>query len=461
MGRVEQVREPRPREDSERSLLTVGWGTAVGGAAAAVLAAAAVAEALAFLLFGGRLLPGTSAANAAREGWLLFYLFHHVGIEVLSPNFHLPGGAEMVAGLPSGTSIDATVAFAFMGGTALVAWLLARAGRRVAESAGGSPAQRGIHGAKVALPYAVIAWGASWGLNFRPSFPDTSPVSVHPSHLASLFWPLALAAVAGSVGGIRSAGASMWTSDWWATDRWNRRWRGALSGGWRMLWLGLGASFASLLGLAAARPDVAVAYFRTTFRWGMPSGLGLLGLHTMAIPNMAAWTLVPAMGGCLEVNGTSVFEPYCFLSYSKYVGHPLGGPLNASSYPNLGGIPPGFYLFLLIPLVAVILGGIHAARRAEVRTVGEAAGVGALAGVAFALMFVATLALAAITVRFNGPIYIVSSGYWRFGPSPAAGFQLAMAWGGLGGAAGAMIGHRLGRRRVGRLTPGAGGSLQG
>ena len=53
-----------------------------------------MAEVLAFLLFAGRLLPGTSAADAAREGWLLFYLFHHVGIEVLSPNFYLPGGAE-------------------------------------------------------------------------------------------------------------------------------------------------------------------------------------------------------------------------------------------------------------------------------------------------------------------------------------------------------------------------------
>ncbi len=228
-----------------------------------------------------------------------------------------------------------------------------------------------------------------------------------------------------------------------------------------MLWVALVASFVSLLGLAAARPDVAVAYFRTTFRWGVPSGLGLLGLHAMAIPNMAAWTLVPAMGGCLEVNGTSVFEPYCFLSYSHYVGHPLVGPLNASGYPNLGGIPTGFFLFLLVPLAAVILGGMHAARKAQARSAGEAAGVGALAGVAFALMFVAVLALAAITVRFNGPIFIVSTGYWRFGPGPAAGFQLAMAWGVLGGAAGAMVGYRAGRRRVGRLAPGPGGSPQG
>jgi Family of unknown function (DUF6350) len=461
VGRVEELREPRPQNDDERRLLAAGWGVAAVGAAAAALAAAAVAQALAFLLAGARLLPGTSAADAAREGWLLFYLFHHVGIEVLSPSFHLPGGAEKVAGLPSHTSVDATVAFAFMGGTAMVMWMLARAGRRVAEAAGGSPGQRGVHGAKVALPYALIAWGASWGLSFRPPFPGTSLLSIHPSHLASLFWPLAIAAVAGSVGGVRSAGGAMWTSDWWTTDRWNRRWRGALSGGWRMLWVGLAAAFASVLGLAAARPDVAVAYFRTTFRWGVPSGVGLLGLHAMAIPNMAAWTLVPAMGGCLEVNGTSVFEPYCFMSYSHYVGHPLPGPLNASGYPNLGGIPPGFFLFLLVPLVAVILGGMHAARKAAVRTAGEAVGVGALAGGAFALMFVAVLALAAITARFNGPIFIVSTGYWRFGPGPAAGFQLAMAWGALGGAAGAMIARGLGRRRMGRPPPGPGGSPDG
>src|SRR6266571_3245513 len=232
----------------------VGWGRATRGAVITALGAAGLAEAAMLLLHAGRPVPGTSVVDALRQGWALFYLFHHVGIEVISPRFHLPAGAEVIAGTPSNYDVDATVAFAALAGTVLVLWLLFRAGRATAEAAGGGPFARGLHGLKVAVPYTLLSYVPSWFLHLRLQLPGASPMSIHPSRLASLFWPLALAAFMGFVGGIRSAGQEVWTSDWWEGDRWNRRWRGALAGGWRMTCMALSLALAGLAGLAVARP---------------------------------------------------------------------------------------------------------------------------------------------------------------------------------------------------------------
>ena len=427
-------------ERPARTLLT-GWPRATAGAVLAALVAAAVAGAAMLLLRAGHPLPGTSTGEALHQGWALFYLFHHVGIEMISPKFHLPGGAESVAGVPSGYDVDATIAFAAMTGTALVLWMLYRAGRDTANAAGGGPLERGLHGAKVAVPYALLAYVPSWWLDFRVKVPGASPMSIHPSHLASLFWPLALALLMGTIGGVRSAGEEAWTSDWWESDRWNRRWRGALAGGWRMAWLALGLTLVALVGLAFARPGDAGAYFAVVSQKGPVAAVALVLLTALMLPNMLAWILVPAMGGCLEVGGASS-TPFCFLSYGAYPGHQLGGPPNPSGFPNLGSAPPIFLLFALVPLVAVILGGVLAARRGEARSRGDAAFIGALAGLVFAGIMFVVFVLASITAVFNGPIFYVATGYFRYGPNPLGGLQLALVWGALGGAVGARLGFR-------------------
>jgi hypothetical protein len=428
-------------EQSPANAFLAGWGRAAVEAIVAAFLVAAVAVGAMLLLRAAHPLPGMSTADALRQGWTLFYVFHHTGIEVISPSFHLPQGAETVAGVPSGYDVDATIAFAAMTGTVLVGWLLYRAGRATANAAGGEPFQRALHGAKVALPYALLAYVPSWWLHIRVQIPGASPMSIHPSHLASLFWPLALAAVMGTIGGVRSAWEEAWASDWWESDRWSRRLRGALAGGWRMAWVGLGLSLVALIGLALARPGDTAAYFDAISAHGVVAAAALALLTALLLPNMAAWILMPAMGGCLEVGGASS-TPFCFLSFGAYPGHQLGGPPNPSGFPNLGSAPPVFLLFALVPVAAVILGGIRAARRGEARSPGDAAVLGALAGVAFAVIMFSVFVLSSILAVFNGPIYYVATGYFRYGPNPASGFQLALVWGALGGALGGRIGYR-------------------
>jgi hypothetical protein len=403
---------------------------------------AALGEALSFLIAAGKLLPGTSIADSAREGWLLFYVFHHVGIEVQSATFALPAHVDVLAGLPHGSTVDATIALALIGGTAFAVWMLYHAGRGMGGVEGGPAMVRGLSGARVAVSYALLSWGGSWALSFRPPFPDTSALSLHPSHVSSLFWPLATGLAAGFAGGVRSPGPSVWTSEWWQGESWNRRWRGALSGGWWMLVVAAAASFAALVGLAVARPHDTAAYFRLVSDQGPAGTVAMVVLTALAVPNMAVLTLIPAMGGCLEATGTAVYQSYCFLGYSSFAGHSLGGIPNPSGYPSLGSAPPAFSLFLLVPLVAVLLGGVRAARRAPARSRAEAAAVGSLAGVVFGAAVMVAAILATITARFNGPLFLVSTGYWRFGPNPATAAQLGLAWGLAGGALGGWLGWR-------------------
>jgi hypothetical protein len=59
-----------------------------------------------------------------------------------------------------------------------------------------------------------------------------------------------------------------------------------------------------------------------------------------------------------------------------------------------------------------------------------------MAGVVFTVWFVLAIILATISARLNGPLFIVSTGFWRYGPNPATGLQLALGWGVLGGLVG-------------------------
>ena len=428
---------------ARRSLFRGGWPQATVGALVTALCVGALGQSVAFVAFLADAFPGASAAQAARYGGALFYVFHHVGMAVHSPDLHLADDADRVLGWPSGRAVDAVIAFAFLSGTAVVMGLLIRAGRSAGQAVGGPELRRVIHGAKVAVPYALLSWSASWALSFQVSIPDSSPMSAHPSHIASFLWPLALGAVFGGVGGIRSAGDGMWTSPWlWATEAWPRRWRGALAGGMWMLGLGLVLSLAGLGVAAASEPSIAASYAGTVFRPGVGTGLMAVLLALLALPNVAAWILVPAMGGCLEVGGgagTSL-PSFCFLSYESFFDRPLPGTFNHFwGYPELGQPPRAWLLFLLVPLVAVMVSGALAARRAEARGRWEGLLVGGLAGGVFAVLLTGVLILAAVTARFEGPLTDVATGYFRYGPYPPYGFELALGWGTLGGATGGFL----------------------
>jgi hypothetical protein len=443
---VEMSAEPPDTETVEigaSSVVRRGWPQAIRGALLAALCVAALGQIVAFLALLAGALGDTSAGQTARYGWALFYAFHHVGLTFRSPNLRLPADAERVLAWPGGYAVNAWVAFALLSGTALAAWMLTRAGRRIGEAVGGPELRRGIHGAKVAVPYAFLSWIASWGLSVHLRLPDAAPLTAHPSHLAAFFWPLAIGVAFGAIGGIRSAGEAVWTSPWvWETEAWPRRWRGAVRGGLWMLGLGLSLSLLGLGILAIVDADRTASLVDTAFDPGVGTGLALIMLGLLALPNAAAWTLIPAMGGCLEVGGGagSSLPPYCFLSYVSFFGDRLPDTFNSAwGYPELGPSPRGFLLFLLVPAIAVLVGGVLAAGRAEVRDRLEGALVGAMAGAVFAVALTALLVLALVTARFHGPLSYVATGYFRYGPYPPYGLELGLAWGVVGGVIGGFL----------------------
>ena len=380
-----------------------------------------VAEGLAFLLYAAEDQSRPTVSATARFGGLAFYAFHHVGLRL---------GGDLFGGV-SGT---VTVAVALLTGTLVALWLLALAGRAVANQAGGSSLVRGLHGAKVAVPYAALCFGLAFAVRQAKTTGDFP--AVHPSYVAAVLWPLALAAVAGFVGGVRSAGPTGVLAAPWGT-----RLRAAAGGGAWMLAIGLILAFVGLVLLTPAAPDVARGYFRPfddSFLRGVSVILGTL----LVLPNMAAWVLFPAMGSCLEVSG-GVFGfggSFCFLSYSQFPSARAVAGLQGASQ-NLPSPPAYDFLFILAPLVAVLVGGAIAARRSGSGSKQEALGVGALAGLAFALLALASAVLANITARISGlgqafpgaPATI----HARIGPALASTFLLALLWGVVGGAIGA------------------------
>jgi hypothetical protein len=449
---------------SDRSPLHGGWRASVVGALVAALSVAALGEAVAFLALAVGALPDTSIGQVARYGWALFYVFHHVGFIVHTPRLSLGGGVDAALGWPSGNRVDAVVAAALLTGTAVAAWLLFLAGRSVGEAVGGPELRRAAHGAKVALPYALLSWVASWGLSFRLALPDSASMGLHPSHLASLFWPLGVAAVFGAAGGIRSAGDAIWTEWLWANESWALRCRAALLGGAWMLGSALALALVGLGVVAVVEPSGTASLLRAAFRPGVGTGLMALVLGALALPNAAAWVMVPAMGGCLEVGGGAggSLQPYCFLSTQSYFGHQLPGTFNPNwGFHEVGPPPVGLLLFVLVPAIAVIAGGAIAARRAGAGRSAEGAVVGALAGGIYAVLLSGVLVLTQVTARFNGDLSNVATGYFRYGPYPPYGLELALLWGGLGGALGGALGAILGprARREGERLARAGGTL--
>jgi hypothetical protein len=183
-------------------------------------------------------------------------------------------------------------------------------------------------------------------------------------------------------------------------------------------------------------------------------------LTVLAIPNMALWVLVPAMGGCLEVGGAGTVSaapsPYCFFSYSNTLSHPF--PTASHGWGFLGfhelGAPSAwFLLFLAVPLLAAFIGGVRAARSAEVESAREALLVASLSAVAFAVLIALTMTLAWVTLTATGA-RLTANNYLRYGPYPLDGTQLALGWGLIAGGLGGVWGfRRLKRRDRGQAVP--------
>ena len=416
---------PPPTERSAARIAAAGWTAAAAWGAASFLAAALAGQlvGLAFRLSG----TGGSLATSARIGWLITCLFHHVPIQVVA-------SAGEGSDAPAATG---TIAAALLTGTAGAAYVLFVAGRRTADRAGGGTLARMLHGAKVAPFYALAALLVSALVEVRivvPPNPFVGDLSVRPSSFGSFAWPLAIAAVAGAAGGRRSALEA-------GVDR-----RGgagalavALASGGRMLLLSLEFALAGLIVLAVAQPDATAAYARSVIRSGPGGATVIVAAQALSLPNHAVFTLVPAMGGCDGVYGEGVrLDGICLDRFPREFSLDLFTP-ESGPRPDIADAPRAFLMLLLVPAAATTLGGAAAGRRGRGRSGPERAALGAAAGAVFALLVALAAALAGI--RVSGELFRgATAGSVVYGPDQLRAGILALGWGVLGGAIGALLG---------------------
>ena len=420
------------RGSSQIAILTRGWGTGLirGGLAFVVMAALGQAVAFAVTLAQA---TGVSAGTAAKLGWLYFGWFHHAAVTTRLTS---------VEGGEAGLTAD--VGLAMMLGTFLAIAILYRGGRAVADRAGGGAVARVLHGMKVAPAYAIPAFVVSGLVSIDIPIPRNGLVEgslqMPSSGLSWFVLPLLLAAAAGAAGGLRSGRYELLSH-----DPWGRRAAGVIAGGLRMFVLGLVLSFVGLLVLAAIRPGATRTYFETVS--GPPTDQTTMNIahHVLLLPNQSLWVLVPAMGGCDGLSGGGVSAT--FLCYSKVPttvsvspeGLTSGTPVVQADFAKA---PSGYFLFLLVPALSVVLGGRYAARK-RARLKWEAVGVGAASGVVFAVLVALGSWLASVSAGLTSSAAgIPANASVLIGPAVGAAGLLALLWGVVGGGLGGWLGGR-------------------
>ncbi|HEV8572964.1 MAG TPA: DUF6350 family protein [Actinomycetota bacterium] len=440
---------PPPRRSTAREIgavLALGWPTAVARSVIAFVVMLLLAATI-VLLSEAADPSGLPFFEVLKVIGLAFYGLHHAGIRGEIPRLELPDTPASPFGGPLEFSF--TISVALMLGTFLGLWLLYRGGRSVARSAGGVAWARALHGAKVAIPYAVLALAMSFGARFSEELPQSQflptggPFEFGPSPIGAFLWPLALGLVAGTLGGLASA------ERWLAPEGTGARARAIVRGGLAMTLYALLLAFVGYLVVVAVNPDLPLPFSPAFFDAVASGGLGgvvLLLLAVLVIPNIAVWVLIPAMGSSLGffIAGAS----FKLLSYTQF---PTGfgdieGPSPFAPFPGLPQFdtaPPPYFLFLLVPVVATVLGGWWAARRMPARSAGQGAAAGALAGVVFGAAVTAVIVLSSIGLGFSGGVGgFVQTGRGHAGPPLLEGALLALLWGTGGGALGGLLGGR-------------------
>jgi hypothetical protein len=438
------MQEQRSRADRD----SLRFAThAAGWAAAAVVAGLALAEAAAFAVrtVGG---PTASPGQTARAGGLLFQAFHGTPVRF--------DAVLRAIGPRVGGSVRVSLGAAPTLGTVVVVAILFLAGRRLAGE-DGSGVRGCLRGAAVAVPYGVMCAIVALVSRLHVPAPGTSRALIVGSIAveAPIAWSFALgiavAAVAGFVGGLTAAGQrALGANDLGfgggrvASNADGPRqghfgaavWAGAV---W--IFIGLVASFAALLGLAIADGRSRTAYFDGAFAHGTARGLASLGLTLLWLPTLCAWVLQLSMGSCVATHAG------CSISYWHVPGSiaELAGAQPAR--PTHG--PPGIYaLFVLVPLVTSLAGGWLGAHRAGARRGAKSAFAGSRAGLVFGLLTVPVVLLARLWTSVEGPGATVVGGgrTLSLGPAVLLSASVGLLWGLAGGAAGGLL-RSVGRRR--------------
>ena len=444
---------PPPARADVEAAAGVGTAALLGAGCFAIIALIGQVAAFALrFVSSGRL----SVAASARLGWLYVGAFHHIPIVVDLAELdigRLTGGVIPGSTLPTTGSVSGELGVALLLVTGLAAWSLFLAGRRAASIGGGGSLARTLIGSAVSLGYALPIFAVSLLVRLHTDLSfgtlASGRLSARLAPMPAFVLPFLLAAIAGGAGGFVSSAAEG------ASDR-VRRAIGALLGGWRMLLLAIGLSFAGLFLAGAVQPDgpaatltpSTAAYFRTVFDRPLP-GLALFAHHIAVMPNEGLWTLVPAMGGCDGASG-SVSAPFlCYWRFPDPVTLPVAAAAGASTGlgapARFGSAPPLYFAFLIVPAAAAYWGGRHGAARAGANAGREGGAVGAAAGVVFAGLVGAVGFLSTVSVTYAADFQAPGgTGSVRAGPFSLTGTALALAWGTVFG----WLGGRAQARRV-------------
>jgi hypothetical protein len=216
-----------------------------------------------------------------------------------------------------------------------------------------------------------------------------------------------------------------------------------------MIGVAMVLAFVGLVLLAPVHPGATSAYF-DTFDEKFSQGLSLVLATALVSPNLAAGLILfPAMGTCLSVSGSAVGlgGSFCVLSWTQFPG----GGINAQTGLDFPSPLAGYFLYLLVPLIAVLVGGAMAVRRGRAATQEQAVTMGVLAGVVFGLLSLLLAFLVTITFRAQGGEL---GGFvrGRIGPELFPGSLWPFLWGIVGGAIGAFVASRKLPRAV-RTSP--------
>jgi hypothetical protein len=387
---------------------------AVVAGAAAFLCVAAVAGAVAIVewLAAGR-------PFGVRLTWKLAALyvatFHGAGVDIRA-GLQFSGGTDA----PPALSGVGTLHVTFLLGTILAGAALWRAGRTVGRRAGGDGWRRMAWGASIAPTYALLVLAVS--LLVRLAFPTGGITDVR-----AVAWEAGLGALLLAVGaGAAGAAVTRPTAE--------RPGRAAawLRGGWRMTVALVVLAFAGFLVAAGIRSDISAAYVRGVS--GSKAGALAAVHHVLLLPDLSFLIAAPAMGSCLRLAGSgSQPTTLCLRTLTIRPGFAqLVLPPGTSSSPV--SLPTVWLLFLAVPAVATVWGGLAAGDGADSAL--EAAVRGAGAGVVFAAAVAVGEGLSAIWITREGGTIL------RLGADLARTGMLACVWGIGGGGLGALLASR-------------------
>lgn len=296
---------------------------------------------------------GLAIATQLRMGWL--YSVAANGAAIRIDEFSRSTGEPILYGV-------AAFRLALLTFTAVIVWMLVRAGAASARQVTDRPSRRAFAGALVAIPYtaplAILAALVDLRLATGGGFlPDVTTLSAVVRDM--LILPLLIGGVAGALGGLQ-------TSTWW------RGWPGdVLAGGWRTFTTALFASLLGLLAFSALRPAGLDAYVQELRSLSTRGSAVAVGHQLLLLPNQAALVLVPAMGVCDTVTIDGVSSDVLCLDRLPDERNPLdwlSTTLDDRPGAPTAPAPWSARVLLLVPLIAVAVG----ARR----VVGERSNVG-------------------------------------------------------------------------------------